>query len=165
VIDRRVDPQSALQLDLELVNPYRSTRSLFAEIKGKLAANRPSFNHSPLEDVADLLCAGRHYSWVGIYLGLDPKSSPALLQDAAEPHPAQIAVAGTRKKILVSMKIAGHEVGFLNVESDRENAFGSEDRVLLERVAGLLARFLSGNGKYLVRRAAKPQSVPKAAAA
>ena len=63
------------------------------------------------------------------------------------------------------MKIAGREVGFLNVESERENAFGSEERVLLERVAGLLAKFLTGPGKYLVRRAAEPQPVPRAATA
>jgi hypothetical protein len=63
------------------------------------------------------------------------------------------------------MKIAGREVGFLSVESNRENSFGSEDRVLLERVAELLARFLTGRGKYLVRKAAKPRPIPKAAAA
>ena len=152
-------------LDLVLVKTYLPTRTILADVERTLAANRPSFNHSPLEAVADLLCEGRHYSWVGIYLTLDSKSSPALLQDAAGPHPGEIAVPGTRKKILISMKVAGHEVGFLNVESDREHSFGSEDRVLLDRVAGLLARFLAGPGRYLVRRAAKPGLAPKAAAA
>jgi hypothetical protein len=147
------------------VKPYRSTRSLLTEVERVLASNRPCFHGSPLEIVAGLLCEGRHYSWAGVYLTLDSKSSPALLQDAADLHPAQVAAAGTRKKILVSMKVAGREVGFLNVESDRENSFGSEDRVLLERVAGLLARFLTGPGKYLVRKAAKPSPVPRAAAA
>src|SRR5207237_3121875 len=92
-------------------------------------------------------------------------SSPALLENGAAVHPGQLAVAGTRKKILVTMRVAGREMGFLNVESDRENAFGSEDRVLLDRVAGLLARFLAGPGKYLVRKAAKPKPIPRAAAA
>ena len=65
------------------------------------------------------------------------------------------------------MKIAGREVGTLNVESSREDSFSSEDRVLLDRVAGLLARFLTGAGKYLVRKAAKPakSTMPRAAAA
>jgi putative methionine-R-sulfoxide reductase with GAF domain len=147
------------------VKPYRSTQNVLADIERLLAINKPSFHHSPLEDVVELLCEGRHYSWVGIYLSLDEKSSPALLEDGVAVHPGQIAVAGTRKKILVTMKVAGRELGFLNVESDRENAFGSEDRVLLDRVAGLLARFLAGPGKYLVRKAAKPAPVPKAAAA
>ena len=150
---------------LQRVKLYRSTQSVLADVERALATNRPSFHGSPLEVVAGLLCEGRHYSWAGIYLTLDSKSSPALLQDASDLHPAQLAAPGTRKKILVAMKVAGREVGFLNAESDRENSFGSEDRVLLERVAGLLARFLTGPGKYLVRKAAKPSPVPRAAAA
>ena len=51
------------------------------------------------------------------------------------------------------MKLASRELGVLSVESDRENGFGAEDRVLLEAVADVLARFLTGRGKYLARRA------------
>ncbi len=147
------------------MKPYRPTKDVLADIDGLLAANHPAFHRSPLEDVVELLCDGRHYSWVGIYLSLDEESSPALLENAAAVHPGQLAVPGTLKKILVTIKIAGREIGFLNVESDRENAFGSEDRVLLDRVAGRLARFLTGSGKYLVRRAGTPAPVEKAAAA
>ena len=145
------------------MKPYLPARELLCEIEQVLAENRPSFHHSPLEKVAELLAEGRHYGWVGVYLTMDEKSAPALLENLV--HPAQFAAAGTRKKVIVSMKIAGREVGFLNVESDRENAFGSEERVLLERVSGLLARFLVGPGKYLVRKAAQPQPAPRAAAA
>jgi putative methionine-R-sulfoxide reductase with GAF domain len=147
------------------VKPYRPTATVLADIKLALSTNRPSFHHSPLEVVAGLLCEGRHYSWVGIYLMLDEKSSPALLDNAVGVNPGQLAVAGTRKKMLVAVRIAGRELGFLNVESDRENTFGSEDRVLLDRVADLLARFLTGPGKYLVRKAGKSAPAPKAAAA
>jgi putative methionine-R-sulfoxide reductase with GAF domain len=147
------------------VKPYRPTRAVLADIERLLTTNKPSFHHSPLEDVVELLCEGRHFSWVGIYLSLDPKSSPALLENGADVHPGQLAVAGTRKKMVVTMKVAGRELGFLNVESDRENAFGAEDRVLLDRVAGMLARFLAGPGKYLVLKAAKPAPKPRAAAA
>ena len=145
------------------MKPYLPARELLADIELALAASRPSFHDSPLERVAELLADGRHYGWVGIYLKLDEKSAPALLENLV--HPAQFAAAGTRKKVIVAMKIAGREVGFLNVESDRENAFGPEERVLLERVAGLLAKFLTGPGKYLVRRAGEPLPAPKAAAA
>jgi putative methionine-R-sulfoxide reductase with GAF domain len=133
-------------------------------VQRALTTNRPSFHHSPLEDVAELLIKGRHYNWVGVYLTVDKTHSSALLETHPE-HPGQVAVPSTQKKILISMKVAGREIGYLNVESDRDNAFGSEERVLLERVAGLLARFLAGPGKYLVLRAAKPEPVPKAAAA
>ena len=59
----------------------------------------------------------------------------------------------TRSKVLISMRLASRELGVLSVESDRENAFSTEDRVLLESVAGAIARFLSGRGKYLARKA------------
>ena len=143
---------------------YRSASSVVADVQQTLASNRPSFHHSPLEEVAELLIRGRHYSWVGIYLSVDSAHSSALIETNPQ-HPGQLAVPGTCKKILVTMKVAGREIGHLNVESDRENAFGSEERVLLQRVAGMLARFLAGPGKYLVLRAAKPEPAPKAAAA
>jgi putative methionine-R-sulfoxide reductase with GAF domain len=146
------------------VKSYCSTRSVAAGIERALAA-KPSFRRSPLEDVADSLIQGRHYSWVGVYLTMDNEPSSALLEDSRLSHPGQMAMAGTRKKMVISMKIAGRELGHLAVESDRDNAFGAEDRVLLERVAGMLARFLAGPGKYLVLRAAKPEPLPKAAAA
>ena len=142
---------------------YRPTAAILADINRALAANQPSFHRSPLEHVAALLSEGRHYSWVGIYLSFDDASSSALLERAG--YLGHIATPGAVKKILVSMKIGGRELGFLSVETDRENALGAEDRVLLERVAGLLARFLSGKGRYLVRRAVKPSPVPKAVAA
>ena len=137
---------------------YRSTRDVLSEIKCRLAANRPSFHASPLQDVIDLLCRARHYSWMGIYLATGKSEAQQLLGEGGEPHPGQMARPETRSKILVSMKLASRELGVLDVESDRENAFGSEDRVLLENVASVLARFLSASGKYLVRKARlKPQ--------
>ena len=140
---------------------YLSAQKLLADIKRLLDNNRPSFHHSPLEDVVALLSEGRQYSWVGIYLTLDKRASSPLLETS---DPGRVAVPGTRKKILVTMKIAGRELGFLNVETNREAALGSEDRVLLEGVADLLARFLTGPGKYLLLRAAKPKATSRAAA-
>lgn len=129
---------------------FRSSRSLLADINRVLNGNHPSVHHSPLEQVADLLIEGRHYSWVGVYLSVDDRHSSSLVEDAHPLHPGQLAHPDTRKKIVISMKIAGREVGHLSVESEREYAFGGEERVLLEQVAGLLARFLTGPGKYLV---------------
>jgi len=136
---------------------------LLADVEETLAENRPSFHDSPLEKVAGLLAEGRHYGWVGIYLTLEKQPAMPLLPNAA--HPARFEASGTRKKVIVTMKIAGREIGFLNVESNRENAFGADERVLLERVAGLLAKFLTGPGKYLVRKAGEPEQKPQAAAA
>ena len=142
---------------------YRPTHEVLSSIEALLSGNRPSFHHSPLGEVAELLTSGRHYSWVGIYLTMHKRSSTPLQETGV--HPAHVAVPGTVKKIVVSIKIAGRELGFLNVESDRESSFGVDDRVLLERVAGLLARFLSGRGKYLVLKADRFGPAQKAATA
>lgn len=142
---------------------YRRTRELLADVERTLAENRPSFHDSPLQKVAGLLAEGRHYGWVGIYLTLEKQPAMPLLPDVA--HPVDFEASGTRKKVIVSMRIAGRDIGFLNVESSRENALGADERVLLERVAGLLAKFLTGRGKYLVRKAGEPKHKLKAAAA
>lgn len=131
---------------------YRATAGLLAEIERRLASSQPSFHHSPLQDVIELLSLGRHYTWIGIYLAAGTNGQQ-LLGAGGEPHPSQMAGAETKSKILISIKLAGHELGILDVESNRENAFGPRDRVLLENVANLLARFLAGPGRYLASKA------------
>jgi hypothetical protein len=130
---------------------YCPTRRLLADVERLLAASRPGAHYSPLEDVIDLLGQGRHYAWVGIFLAV--ADAATLRSMGASSPPAEVALAETRSKILVSMKLASRELGVLSVESDREKAFGAQDRVLLESVANALARFLAARGKYLVRRA------------
>lgn len=131
---------------------YRSARELLTDAVRILAANQPSFHHSPLDDVIELLRRGRRYTWIGIYLVIGSNTQQQLLGAGGDAQPGEVALAGTRSKVLVSMKLAARELGVLAVESDRENAFGSEDRVLLEGVAAMLARFLAGPGKYIVRK-------------
>lgn len=99
----------------------------------------------------DLLCRGRHYAWVGIFLAVAGGAQQTL--GAGRDAPGELALPETRSKILISIKLASRELGVLSVESDREAAFGAEDRVLLEGVADSLARFLAGRGKYLARKA------------
>lgn len=135
---------------------YRPVPKLVAEIERLLAANRPAFHQSPLNQVIEVLSKGRHYAWVGIYLALG--DNPQLV---GESGPAAMALPQSRTKILVSIKIAGRELGMIAAESEHEHAFGREERVLLENVAGVLARFLYGPGKYLVRRAREAASEPK----
>jgi hypothetical protein len=131
---------------------YRPTRQLLADVECLLAASQPSAHHSPLDDVIDLLCRGRHYAWGGIFLAVG-EHTPQQPLGAGGDAPGEVALPETRSKILVSMKLASRELGVLSVESDRENGFGADDRVLLEAVADVLARFLAGGGKYLARKA------------
>jgi hypothetical protein len=131
---------------------YRSTRQLLADVERLLAASRPSAHHSPLVDVIDLLCRGRHYVWVGIFLAVGESSSVPSLGAGGDVM-SEVALPETRSKILISIKLASRELGAISAESDRERAFGVQDRVLLEGVAYALARFLTGRGRYLARKA------------
>lgn len=139
---------------------YRSTRQLLADVKRVLASDHPSFRHPPLEEVIELLCRGRHYAWIGIFLAVGENLTQFLLGVGGDAL-GQVALPETRSKILISMKLPSRELGVLSVESERENAFGAEDRVLLEAVADTLARFLSGRGKYLARKARQEASAGK----
>jgi putative methionine-R-sulfoxide reductase with GAF domain len=143
---------------------YRSPRELLAAIERRLEGNSRLPHRSPLEDVTELLSSGRHYSWVGIYLAVGGNAEQQLLGGGG-PQPAQAAHPKSRSKVLVSMKLAGRELGVLDVESERENAFGSEDRVLLERVAAAVGHFLIGPGRYLVRHAREAAAGAKPARA
>jgi hypothetical protein len=140
---------------------YRSTSEVLAAIKHVLATNRPTDRGSPLTEVTYLLSNGRHYSWVAIYLAFGADSTRTLLGSGSDAHPGQMVSQEARSKILVSMKMAGREVGILDVESAHDHAFGTEDRALLESVADVLARFLTGPGKYLVRKARETAPVAK----
>lgn len=131
---------------------YRPTRQLLADVECLLAASQPSAHHSPLDDVIDLLCRGRHYAWAGIFLAVGEHAAQQPF-GAGGDAPGEVALPETRSKILISMKLASRELGVLSLESDRENGFGADDRVLLEAVADVLARFLTGRGKYLARKA------------
>ena len=72
----------------------------------------------------------------------------------------------TRSELVMPIKIGVHVIGVIDVERDRLNAFSCKDRVLLQKVATALAKFLSGGGKYLVMKARKaahaiPAVLPK----
>jgi putative methionine-R-sulfoxide reductase with GAF domain len=153
------------------------------------------FQESPLVQVARQLQKGRKYFAVTIFLDAGgrllrvasagpaprcaamrlgegnvgqaaktgaPKVVPDVLHD-----PQYVAVfAETRSELVMPIKVSAHVSGVIDVESDRLNAFAFRDRVLLHKIATLLARFLTGPGKYLVMKArqaahAVPAVLPK----
>jgi GAF domain-containing protein len=142
---------------------YLSTRQLLADVDRLLAANVPSAHHSPLQDVIDRLCRGRHYAWVGIFLAVG-ENQPQLSLGAGSDAPDKVVLPEMRSKILISMRMASREIGVLSVESERENAFSPQDRIFLEAVAETLARFLVDRGKYLARKARTDSARMKIAA-
>jgi putative methionine-R-sulfoxide reductase with GAF domain len=68
------------------------------------------------------------------------------------------ALDQTRSEIATPLKLAGRVIGVLNVESARKNGLDGEDRVLQKDVARKLALFLTGKGKYIVRKFRESQA-------
>ena len=135
---------------------YRPARELLAQIEKVLSENKPAFGCSPLDRVIGILSEGRHYSWVGIYLTVGEKEQQ-LLGGSGDAR-LNTTLPQSRSAMLVTMKLGSREIGVLAAESDKQFPFGPEDRVLLENVANVLARFLTGRGKYLVRSAREKAS-------
>lgn len=153
---------------------YRSPREVLAEIDRVIAGGKPSPHPpSPLDRVAKILYEGRHYYCIGIYLvaggqvvrqafrGPEPPGASFALGAGNAGAAAQSGEAGivtgaklgvpeARPQVVAPIKTAAKMLGVVKAESER--ALGGKDRVLLKQVATRLARFLSGDGRYLVRK-------------
>ena len=97
---------------------------------------------SPLELAAEELQRNRDYSWVGIYVAVEDAMHSVARGSQAS--------SGSESLIAVQIKIGARTLGMLEVESSGRR--DHEDRLLLKRVAALLARFLVTKGKYLRRK-------------
>jgi len=112
-----------------------------------------------------------HYSWVGIYLVdggdlvLGPWKGPQATEHVRIPVGQGVCGAAaasgateivddvnadsrylacfpsTRSEIVVPIALEGRVVGEIDIDSDRPAAFTEDDRVLLERVAAIVAEF------------------------
>ncbi len=162
---------------------YRTTRALITDVKKLLASRDVYSSRTlPLERVLDVLYEGRHYFWIGIYLvvgdrvvrqafrgPVPPCHSFALgtgnvgttgqtgvvkvVPDVSSDPTYSMCFVETKSEIVVPIKIAGRVLGVIDVESDKADAFGMQECILLKFVAEQLARFLTSRGKYLVRHA------------
>lgn len=136
----------------------------------------------PLDDVLEVLYEGRHYFWIGIYLvvgrevrrqafrgpvppchtfafgkgnvgATGERGVVKVIPDVTEDPTYSMCFREVKSEMVVPIKLVTRTMGVIDVESDRANAFGPEDRVLLKTVAKMLARFLTSKGKYIVRKA------------
>lgn len=137
--------------------PYRPPRELLAELDRILARKYSPTDDSPLDQTAKLLLEGRHYSWTGIYLAVEEPGERGGLR---APVPG-----ATTSELVQPIKLVGRTLGVICAVSERPYAFSPKERVLLKQVAARLARFLTGRGKYLVRKAKEAAATHAAAAA
>jgi putative methionine-R-sulfoxide reductase with GAF domain len=158
--------------DKTLKKAHPSPRVLVAEAKRVLDSWRPSDRHSPLDEVLELLEEGRRYESQAVYLVLGDRvklvsrrgNAPASDSLAfGESNIGSVATNGITKskdisvgepkgrpELAVPIKLAARVLGVLDVESSR---LSSSDNILVHEVAHLIARFLTSNGKHLVRKA------------
>ena len=126
---------------------YRLPRNVVAGIERLIASDKPSPRPpSALVRILKLLCESRHYERAGIFLTVNGREVPRAFGGAP-------ATAGdSRPELSVPIKIASHTLGSLRVQLASGHSFSPEERVLLHDVAEILAFYLSGKGKYLVRK-------------
>jgi GAF domain-containing protein len=144
--------------------PYRPPRELLAELEQVLARKYSPTDDSPLDQTAELLHVGRHYSSVSLSLVAGGRAERQVFRSSVPPS-SETRSELTQSSLSQPIKLVGRVLGVIEVESDRPDAFGPKDRVLLKQVATRLARFLTGRGKYLVRKAREAAAAHAAAAA
>ena len=172
----------------------RTPREVLAALDRALAAKAgPVKAGSPLEKAVEILYDQRRYFWVGIYLvagerlerqvfrgPVPPCRSFALgqgnvgtagqtglikvISDVSQDPTYSMCFLETKSEIVVPIKICGRVLGVIDVESDRADAFGPLDRILLKNVATRLARFLTSTGKRYVRKAKEAAAEAEATA-
>ncbi len=170
---------------------YYSARESLQACEELLATFSPT-HVSPLDELLKLLYDHRRYFWIGIYFVLGDKVVRQAMQGPVPPchvfefGKGNVGTTGqsglakviadvtadatysrcfleVKSEIVVPIRIGGRTLGVIDVESDRANNFGSADRVLLEDIAAMLARFLTSRGKVLVRHARERQdALPQA---
>jgi hypothetical protein len=129
------------------VKTYRTSRDLEASIQGALLRRGSSLNATPLDEVAEILGQGRHYSWIGIYLVAGERPAPA--SDGGKPA----SRAPSQTRAVFPIGLGQHVFGAIEVQSERGKRLTNADRILLKRVAERLAKYLHGPGAFLARKA------------
>jgi len=167
-----------------LKKAHPTPRVLVAEAKRVLDSWRPSDRHSPLDEVLELLEDGRRYESQAVYLvlgdrvklvshrGTAPANDTVAFGESNIGSAAKNGItkskdnsvgdAKGRAELAVPIKLAARVLGVLDIESSR---LTSSDNILVHEVAHLIARFLTSNGKHLVRKAREAAAVAVAESA
>jgi len=175
-----------------LARRYSSVHDLLLSLKELLAPNPGARADDVLEEVVEQLYRGRGYFWIGIYLAagdkvirqcfrgpVPPCHSFALgvgnvgtagqtgitkvIPDVSSDPTYSMCFLETKSELVQAIKIGSRILGVIDVESDQLDAFSSQEQVLLEQVADLLARYLTTDqGKLLMRKAREKSHTVKA---
>ena len=171
---------------------YRSAHDLIVALKVLLVSRSSANAGDVLEEVVEQLYEGRGYFWIGIYLAAGDKVIRQSFRGPMPPcHSFALGVGNvgtagqtgvskvtpdvsadptysmcfleTKSEIVLPIKVGSRVLGVIDVESDRLDAFGSQEHALLEQVAEMLARYLTTDqGKLLLRKAREKSKAIKA---
>lgn len=171
---------------------YRSVHDLLSSLKKLLVSNPRANADDVLEEVVEQLYEGRGYFWIGVYLAAGDKVIRQCFRGPVPPcHSFALGVGNvgttgqtgitkvipdvsadpaysmcfieTKSELVQPIKIASRILGVIDVESDKLDAFSSQERTLIEQVAELLARYLTTDqGKLLLRKAREKSRSVKA---
>jgi hypothetical protein len=134
------------------VKTYRTPQELKARIETALARKAGPQN-TPLDEVAEILGDGRHYSWIGIYLVAGEISKPG-------PSRAKTGTSAVQTHAVIPVALGQHVYGAIEVQSEKGKTLTGQDRILLKGVAERLAKYLHGPGAWLVRKAREAAAEP-----
>ena len=166
---------------------HRPAQDVLSSLKDLLVSKPAAAPAEVLDRTVDLLYEARGYFWIGIYLAAGDKvirqcsRGPVPSCDSFELGKGNVGTTGqtgvtkvvpdvskdptysmcfvdTRSESVVPIKIASRNLGVIDVESDRLDAFSRQERVLLEQAAELIARYLTTDKGKLLSRKAREQS-------
>lgn len=171
---------------------YRSAHDLLSSLKKLLVSNSRDNAGDVLEEVVEQLYEGRGYFWIGVYLAAGDKVIRQCFRGPVPPcHSFALGVGNvgttgqtgitkvipdvsadptysmcfieTKSELVQPIKIASRILGVIDVESDKLDAFSSQEQTLIEQVEELLARYLTTDqGKLLLRKAREKSRSVKA---
>lgn len=153
---------NALHMEITLTDPDVLLRRVRKAVEAEPGVQETC------ERVVEILAQGRRYFWVGIYrrqgeemvrcahrgpappchsfrlgdgnVGTAGRSGITKVVDDVSGDPTyKVCFAATRSKLVVPARDPSGIHGVIDVESDRQAAFGEEDQALIEAVAALLA--------------------------
>ena len=148
-------------LDSAVTRHYLSPHDLLAAVKKLLVFKTSAKAAHVLDNIVDTLYQGRPYESIALYLAGGDEMVRQCFRGEAAAH--SFALNAGNMSAVVPLKLSTRVVGILEIQGTHGNPVSPQDHAMLKQVAGMLARYLSGNqGKLLLRKARAKSHVVEA---
>src|SRR4029077_2922077 len=109
----------------------QSPSLVLTTVKERLSSSAMAQPAEALDGVAEVLCRGRGYSWLGIYLAVEDLG---VKQCSRGDAPASATMADLHGEIAVPVKQGTRTLGLIIAETGRQASSARQDRALLQQV-------------------------------